>query len=449
MSNPKYEFLGKNVVITGASSGIGQSAAIFFLNSGANVILAGRDVQTMESFCKKNNFKNATIIKVDLREDIQVYDLKSSIVERLQKIDILINCAGIKLDGDVEKTYPQDFDYTIDVNLRSVFLILRLFERYFTEGASIINISCLYGTRPMCGVISYAMSKAGLETLTRYAAADYASLGIRINAITACPVDTNSFGYIKVSEEEVKNFKKKMENNIPLGRMARPDDIVKVIVFLASKRSEKITGQIIKVDGGRSLTSSGYVHYKGMKNMNCRFEPDGPNLTTLMGEMFTSNKKMEKCIENEAELKKFIEENIIQSNFSTRLSDAHRNVNASYKIVDANEDLLKNRYLKGSSPNKLLDKKGNKQGKMSYNEGQLPVQQFPETKGSLMFSQKNIKNEEEEKGNYDSYGYNENDYNNINNDNINNDNINNDDNINNVNDDEEEENYGMREDIEY
>ena len=433
--NPKYEFLGKNVVVTGASSGIGQSAAIYFLNSGANVILAGRDVKTMESFCKKNNFKNATIMKVDLRDDIQVYDFKSSIVENFQKIDILINCAGIKLDGDVEKTYPQDFDYSIDINLRSIFLILRLFERYFTQGASIINLSCLYGTRPMCGVISYAMSKAGLETLTKYAAADYASLGIRINAITACPVDTNSFGYINVSEEEQKYFKKKMEKDIPLGRIARPDDIVKVIAFLASKRTEKITGQVIKVDGGRSLTSSGYVHYRGMKNMNSRFEPDGPKFTTWLGDMFSSNQKMDKLIHNETELKQFVEENINQSNFSTRLTDAHKNVNASYKIVDANEDLLKDRYLKGNSPNILLEKKGNRQGKMSYNEGLFPIQQFPETKGSLMYSPVNNKVEEENINNINNinngndFGYDENDFN--------------------VEDNNENENEGMKENNRY
>jgi NAD(P)-dependent dehydrogenase (short-subunit alcohol dehydrogenase family) len=433
--NPKYEFLGKNVVVTGASSGIGQSAAIYFLNSGANVILAGRDVKTMESFCKKNNFKNATIMKVDLRDDIQVYDFKSSIVENFQKIDILINCAGIKLDGDVEKTYPQDFDYSIDINLRSIFLILRLFERYFTQGASIINLSCLYGTRPMCGVISYAMSKAGLETLTKYAAADYASLGIRINAITACPVDTNSFGYINVSEEEQKYFKKKMEKDIPLGRIARPDDIVKVIAFLASKRSEKITGQVIKVDGGRSLTSSGYVHYRGMKNMNSRFEPDGPKFTTWLGDMFSSNQKMDKLIQNETELKQFVEENINQSNFSTRLTDAHKNVNASYKIVDANEDLLKDRYLKGNTPNILLEKKGNRQGKMSYNEGLFPIQQFPETKGSLMYSPVNNKVEEENINNINNinnendFGYDENDFN--------------------VEDNNENENEGMKENNRY
>jgi hypothetical protein len=266
----------------------------------------------------------------------------------------------------------------------------------------------------MYGVISYAMSKAGLETLTKYAAADFASLGIRINAITACPVDTNSFGYVNVNQNEINDFKKKMENNIPLGRIARPDDIVKAIVFLASKRSEKITGQIIKVDGGRSLTSSGYVHYKGMKNMNSRFEPDGQNLSDWVGDFFKSNKKMEKCIENEKELKKFVEENISQSNFSTRLTDAHRNVNANYKIVDANEDLLKARYLKGSTPNKLLDKKGIRQGKMSYNEGQFPVQEFPIPKGSLMTSQgMNYKIQEEDNNQqYDSYGYNEDQYNN-------------------------------------
>ena len=221
----------------------------------------------------------------------------------------------------------------------------------------------------MYGVISYAMSKAGLETLTRYSAADFASLGIRINAITACPVDTNSFRYIYMNENEIDYFNSKMENNIPLGRIARPDDIVKVIVFLASKRSEKITGQIIKVDGGRSLTSSGYIHYKGMTNMNSRFEPDGVQLQEWIGDFFNNDKKMEKCIEDKNELIKFVEENISQSNYSTRLIGAHRNINPTYKVIDSNEELLRSRYFKGNSPNKLLDKKENSQGKMNYTEG--------------------------------------------------------------------------------
>ena len=415
--NAKNEFFGKNIIITGASSGIGQAAAFYFLNCGANVLLAGRDKETLTKCFKK--FKNARIALFDMGKDMNLYDFKTTVVEILGKVDILINCAGIKLDGDVEKTFPQDFDYTININLRSVFLLLKLLEKYFVEGASIINMSCLYGTKPMVGVISYAMSKAGLETLTRYAAADFASLGIRINAITACPVETNSLSFIGIKKEEMDKLKEKMEKNIPLGRMARPDDIVKVIIFLASVRSEKITGQIIKVDGGRSLTSSGYVHYKGMLNMNSRFEPDGENIKSWFQNKFNFKEKMVKEISDKNELKKFVDENINKSNFATRLYDAHISINPPYKMVDANEELLKTKYLKGNTPNELLDLKTSKQNKMSYNDGQFPIQ-IPETKNSLLNNRytRNTKMENEDNNinnNYDEYGIEKKENNNINN----------------------------------
>ena len=415
--NAKNEFFGKNIIITGASSGIGQAAAFYFLNCGANVLLAGRDKETLTKCFKK--FKNARIALFEMEKDMNLYDFKTTVVEILGKVDVLINCAGIKLDGDVEKTFPQDFDYTININLRSVFLLLKLLEKYFVEGASIINMSCLYGTKPMVGVISYAMSKAGLETLTRYAAADFASLGIRINAITACPVETNSLSFIGIKKEEMDKLKEKMEKNIPLGRMARPDDIVKVIIFLASVRSEKITGQIIKVDGGRSLTSSGYVHYKGMLNMNSRFEPDGENIKSWFQNKFNFKEKMVKEITDKNELKKFVDENINKSNFATRLYDAHISINPPYKMVDANEELLKTKYLKGNTPNELLDLKTSKQNKMSYNDGQFPIQ-IPETKNSLLNNRytRNTKMENEDNNinnNYDEYGIEKKENNNINN----------------------------------
>ena len=346
-SKPSNEFLNKHIIVTGASSGIGQSVALYFLNCGAQVILAGQDIETMK-YMTENKFPNATIMQVDLTSDMHIYDFKTSIVERLQSIDIIVNCAGVQLDGDVEKTFPQDFDYSLDINLRAVFTLIKSLSPFLNTPSSIINMSCLYGTRPCTGLISYAISKSGLETLTKYAAAEYANLGIRVNAITACPIETNNMRLIKVSDNEINIFKKKMIKNIPLGRMGKPDDIVRVVSFLASERSNKITGQIIRCDGGRGLTSSGYVHYRGLRNMNSRFEPDG----VIMEEWFNGikrnvigNKKIFPITDNE-ELKNFVESKILESNFSTRLLDAHMNVGSKYKIVESNDGKLIRNFLR-------------------------------------------------------------------------------------------------------
>ena len=342
------------MLVTGASSGIGLSVALYFLNCGAQVILAGQDVQTMKKICENYKFTNATIMQLHLSNDISIYDFKTSVVERFKTIDILINCAGVKFDGDIEKTYPQDFDYTIDVNLRAVYYLIYNLSGFMEKNGSIINISCLYGSRPMYGLLSYTVSKAGLEALTRYVAAEFAPIGIRVNAVTSCPVDTNSLRLVQLSESEIQYFNKKMEKNIPLGRIARPDDITKVISFLASEKSKNITGQIIKVDGGRSLTSSGYFHYKGMKNMNSRFEPDGEKIISWFDNLFKSNDKIIEIPKEEKELKKFINQKIKESNFSTNLEDAHKN-NTPYKTVDINDQKLKDKYLQGKNPNPLYD----------------------------------------------------------------------------------------------
>jgi hypothetical protein len=245
----------------------------------------------------------------------------------------------------------------MNTNLRSVFILIKELRPYFSQGASIINMSCMYGTKPMCGFISYSMSKAGLETLTKYAAAEMSYLNIRINAISACPINTNSLRYINISEKEIKEFNKKMEKNIPLGRIAEGDDIVKVIIFLASKRSKKITGQIIKVDGGRGLTSSGYVHYKGLFNMNSKIEPDKDILLQsgdICYNLCEKNKIMDKPITDKNELKKFVEKTIKNSNFSTRNMEAFYNVKNDYYQVENNNNLLSQKFLTDESKNELL-----------------------------------------------------------------------------------------------
>ena len=126
-----------------------------------------------------------------------------------------------------------------------------------------------------------------------------------------------------------------MEKDIPLGKIARPDDITKVIAFLASEKSKIITGQIIKVDGGRSLTSSGYCHYKGIKNMNTRFEPDGEKISSWLGNLINFSNNNVEIPKEEKELKKFIEQKIKESkfitNFSTNFSTNLTNLEDAYK----------------------------------------------------------------------------------------------------------------------
>ena len=330
------EFYLKKIVITGASSGIGACCANYFLNCGAQVILVGRDIQNMKSTAKKFP-QNSTVIKCDLIDDAQIADLKNSILEIFKSIDILINCAGLKLDSDIEKTFPQDFDYSLNINLRSVFLLIKNLSSNFNQNSSIVNVSCLYGSRPMQGLISFCMAKAGLEAFTKSTAGELASNNIRVNCVSCCPIISNSLRYVQANEKENALMEEKMKKNVPLGRMAYPSDPAKAIVFLCSKRAESITGQVIKVDGGRNLTSSGYVHYKGYNNMNSRFEPDDENLWNKYN-IFNYFKKEEKNVMkkvenmNDKELDKFIKKTILESNFSHELIDEEENQSSNLNI---------------------------------------------------------------------------------------------------------------------
>ena len=336
MDSKTNEFYMKKIVITGASSGIGACCANYFLNCGAQVILVGRDIQNMKSTAKKFP-QNSTVIKCDLIDDTQINDLKNSILEIFKSIDILINCAGLKLDSDIEKTFPQDFDYSLNINLRCIFLLIKNLSNNFNQNGSIVNVSCLYGSRPMQGLISFCMSKAGLEAFTKSAAGELASDNIRVNCVSCCPIISNSLRYVQANEKENALMEEKMKKNVPLGRMAHPSDPAKAIVFLCSKRAESITGQVIKVDGGRNLTSSGYVHYKGYNNMNSRFEPDDENLWNKYN-IFNYFKKEEKNIMkkvenmNDKELDNFIKKAISESNFSHDLIDEEENQSSNLNI---------------------------------------------------------------------------------------------------------------------
>ena len=363
MNSSTNEFYMKKVVITGASSGIGACCATYFLNCGSQVILVGRDIQNMKSTASKFP-KTSTVIKCDLIKDDQIEDLKNSIFNIFKSIDILINCAGLKLDSDIEKTFPQDFDYSLNINLRCVFLLIKNLN--FNPNSSIVNVSCLYGTRPMQGLISFCMAKAGLEAFTKSAAGELANDNIRVNCVSCCPIISNSLRYVQANEKENNLMEEKMKKNVPLGRMGYPSDPAKAIVFLCSKRAESITGQIIKVDGGRNLTSSGYVHYKGYNNMNSRFEPDDENLWNkfnIFNYFKKDEKNMMKKVEkmNEKELDNFINKTISESNFSRNLIEENDEENQSSNLNKKQFEKISETYEENLEENEKKDENNNKE----------------------------------------------------------------------------------------
>ena len=363
MNSSTNEFYMKKVVITGASSGIGACCATYFLNCGSQVILVGRDIQNMKSTASKFP-KTSTVIKCDLIKDDQIEDLKNSIFNIFKSIDILINCAGLKLDSDIEKTFPQDFDYSLNINLRCVFLLIKNLN--FNPNSSIVNVSCLYGTRPMQGLISFCMAKAGLEAFTKSAAGELANDNIRVNCVSCCPIISNSLRYVQANEKENNLMEEKMKKNVPLGRMGYPSDPAKAIVFLCSKRAESITGQIIKVDGGRNLTSSGYVHYKGYNNMNSRFEPDDENLWNkfnIFNYFKKDEKNMMKKVEkmNEKELDNFINKTISESNFSRNLNEENDEENQSSNLNKKQFEKISETYEENLEENEKEEENNNKE----------------------------------------------------------------------------------------
>jgi len=110
------------------------------------------------------------------------------------KLDILINCAGIIFSGDLENTYPQDYDYLMDVNMRAPFIFITFFQDMLINAQGcVINVSCIKGSKPQPGIISYCMSKAGLEMLTKSAAIELAHQGVRVNCVSCSFLNTNLY----------------------------------------------------------------------------------------------------------------------------------------------------------------------------------------------------------------------------------------------------------------
>ena len=229
-------FLHKVVLITGASSGIGRALAFWYLNNGARVALVSKSIRELDNIAKKYPTQ-AFAVQCDLNTDQNLVDLRLAVAEKFGRLDILINCAGIIFAGDLITTYPQDYDYMVDVHMRTPFILSQLFCEFMKQSQGcIINVSCDKGSRPEPGLVGYCMVKAGLEMLTKSLAMELAPFGIRFNAVAPSYIETNLYRFTGMSEPELDALSKRVKKNMPMQRNCTTSEVAKAIIFLTSEQ---------------------------------------------------------------------------------------------------------------------------------------------------------------------------------------------------------------------
>ena len=247
----KYSFKDKIIAVTGAANGIGRAASILLANEGATIIAIDKDKKGLEKLkikikkrviIKKINCSNSNEININLKD--------------VKNLDGLVNCAGIVPQGNLIDCSIDEWEETIKTNLTSNFLITQYFMNKFLKRkkGSIVNISSVASS--IKGVkrrLAYSASKAGIIGLTKSIAVDYAKKGIRCNVICPGTVDTPSWRKRVLSANNPAQARKDFNSRQIIGRVAKPEEISDLILFLLSDRSSFVTGSVYNIDGGMSL----------------------------------------------------------------------------------------------------------------------------------------------------------------------------------------------------
>lgn len=256
---------GKNVLVTGGSSGIGQAIAVRFGEEGANVginylkaLEDARETEDMVEAVQRCQTQvddcgvETHLMQADVSNANDVERMVQLTIDELGGLDVLVNNAGIQMSSPSHETDIDAFDKVIEVNLRGAFLCAREAIRHWRaedKPGCIVNVSSVHQEIPKPKYIGYSCSKGGMQNLTRTLALEYADEGIRVNAIapgaTVTPINR---AWVEDPEK-----KKQVEDHIPMGRAGDADEMAAVAAFLSSKEAGYITGQTIYIDGGLTL----------------------------------------------------------------------------------------------------------------------------------------------------------------------------------------------------
>jgi len=242
------ELKNKNIIVTGASGGIGNSIVEKLISNGAKVLATGTKIEKLEKL--KNNFNDIEIIKFDISQHEKIEEFINKATDKLNgKLDCIVNNAGITMDNLAIRMSIEEWNKVININLTSTFLMSKYSIKKMLKNKSgkIINITSVVGHTGNIGQANYTASKAGIVAMSKSLAIEYAKKNINVNCISP--------GFIKTSmtDEIDEKYKETLLSKIPANRLGEPKDVANAVVFLSSDQSDYINGETIHVNGGMYL----------------------------------------------------------------------------------------------------------------------------------------------------------------------------------------------------
>lgn len=247
-----FDLKGKVAVITGASSGLGKQMTLAFAKQGANLAILARRMDRLEELKKELETFNVSVlpIKCDVTSTTDVNEAARIVENEYGRVDILVNCAGSSKDNGVLDMTDDEWNFTIDTDLTSVFKVTRAFANIMKKNnyGRIINIASMYGLvgNDEIPTIAYHSSKGGVVNFTRAAAAELAKYNITVNAI--CP----GYFYTELTTQvlDSNKFQEFAKTHVPMKRYGMEGELNAGAIFLASNEASYVTGVILPIDGG-------------------------------------------------------------------------------------------------------------------------------------------------------------------------------------------------------
>ncbi len=234
----------KNIIVTGASGGIGNSIVEKLSDLGANVLASGTKIEKLEEL--KSKFKNVKILKFDISQTDKIEEFIDNASKEIGGLDCIINNAGITQDNLAIRMSIEEWKKVIDINLTSTFLMSKFAIKKMLKNkkGKIVNITSVVGHTGNLGQANYTASKAGIVAMSKSLAIEYAKKNININCISP--------GFIKsaMTDKIEDKFKEVIISKIPSARLGQPEDISNAVLFLASNQSDYINGETLHVNGG-------------------------------------------------------------------------------------------------------------------------------------------------------------------------------------------------------